>query len=167
MDQHDEATRTKVMDMVKDLKIAMLSTRGPDGKFHSRPMAASDAEFSGSLYFLTDVESGKVHDLETDPETIVTFSDHHAQKYVALRGRGSITTDKAAVRDHWTASAKAWFPKGVDDPSIALITVIIEDAEYWDAPSGKMVVLYAYAKAMITGQKPGNVGENERLSLDP
>ena len=166
MNQHDEATRTKVMEMVKTLSIAMLSTRGTDGKFHSRPMAASDAEFSGTLYFLTDVGSGKTHDLERDPETIVTFSDRHTQQYVAIRGRGSITTDRSAIRDHWTAAAKAWFPKGVDDPSIALIKVDVEDAEYWDAPSGKMVVLYAYAKAAITGQKPGNVGENERVSIE-
>lgn len=153
------------MEIVKDLGIAMLSTRGPDGKFHSRPMAVSDAEFEGKLYFLTDVRSGKTHDLETDPETIVTLSDAKAQKYVAMRGRGAITTDKAAVREHWTPSAKAWFPKGVDDPDIAVITVDIEDAEYWDAPSNKFVVLYAFAKAVATGHKPGNVGEHERVSL--
>ncbi|RYB06359.1 pyridoxamine 5'-phosphate oxidase family protein [Lichenibacterium ramalinae] len=165
MDQHEEAARTKVVDMVKELGIAMLSTRGTDGKFHSRPMAVSDAEFKGTLHFLTDVRSGKVHDLETDPETIVTFSDPKAQKYVAMRGRGKLTTDKTAIRDHWTDSAKAWFPKGVDDPDIALISVDVEDAEYWDAPSRKMVVLYAYAKAALTGHKPGNVGEHERVSL--
>ncbi len=165
MDQHEEHARTKVMEIVKELNIAMLSTRGPDGKFHSRPMAVSDAEFKGKLYFLTDVRSGKTHDLETDPETIVTFSDAKAQKYVAMRGRGTITTDKTVVRDHWTPSAKAWFPKGVEDPDIAVITVDIEDAEYWDAPSGKIVVLYAYAKAVVTGHKPGNVGEHERVSM--
>ena len=165
MDQHDEAVRTKVIELVKDLDIAMLSTRGTDGKFHSRPMAVSDAEFGGTLYFLTDVRSGKVHDLETDPETIVTFSDHKAQTYVAMRGRGSLTTDKTAIRDHWTDKAKAWFPGGVEDPDIALIAVAVEDAEYWDAPSGRMVVLYAYAKAVATGHKPGNVGEHERVSM--
>ena len=166
MDQHDEATRTKLIEMIKDLDIGMLSTRGTDGKFHSRPMAVSDVEFKGKLYFLTDVRSGKVHDLETDPETIATFSDPKAQRYVALRGRGSLTTDKTTIRDHWTSEARAWFPKGVEDPDIALIALDIEDAEYWDAPSGKMVVLYAYAKAALTGHKPGNVGENERVSMD-
>ena len=75
MDQHDEHARTKVMEIVKELNIAMLSTRGPDGKFHSRPMAVSDAEFRGKLYFLTDVRSGKTHDLETDPETIVAAAE--------------------------------------------------------------------------------------------
>ena len=165
MDRSDRAAKDKVMEMIKDLNIAMLSTRGPDGKFHSRPMAASDATFEGTLYFLTDIESGKIHDLETDPETVITFSDHGKQKYVALRGHGEILRDRAAIKDHWTSAARAWFPKGQDDPSIALIKVEIEEAEYWDAPSAKMVVLYAYAKALVTGQKPGNVGEHERVSM--
>ncbi|HEX4766695.1 MAG TPA: pyridoxamine 5'-phosphate oxidase family protein [Lichenihabitans sp.] len=165
MEKDASDAKTKVMEMVKDLHVAMLSTRGPDGKFHSRPMAVSDATFQGSLYFLTDVGSGKIHDLATYPETIVTFADSGQQKYVAMRGIGAITQDKAAIKDHWTAAARAWFPNGVDDPGIALITVEIEEAEYWDAPSGKMVVLYAYAKAFVTGKRPGNVGENARVDM--
>ena len=166
MDRNDQAAKDKVMELIKDIPIAMLSTRGPDGKFHSRPMATSDTAFDGKLYFLTDIESGKTHDLETDAESLVTYSDHSANRYVALRGRGTISQDKAAIAEHWTAAARAWFPKGgKDDPSVALITVDIEVAEYWDAPSGKMVMLYAYAKALATGQKPGNIGDHDRVSM--
>ena len=165
VDRNDQAAKDKVIEIIKDLHIAMLATRGPDGKFHSRPMAASDATFDGTLYFLTEVESGKVHDLETDREALITFSDPGKQKYVSLRGEGSIIRDKSAIREHFNAEARAWFPKGADDPTVALIKVEIEEAEYWDAPSGKMVVLYAYAKALVTGQKPGNVGEHERVSM--
>ena len=165
MEASDQAARDRVMEMVKDIPIAMLSTRGPDGKFHSRPMAASDSTFDGTLYFLTDIQSGKTHDLVEDPETIVTFSDPAKNRYVALRGHGTISQDHAAIKDHWTPAARAWFPKGQDDPSIALIKVEIEDAEYWDAPSGRMVVLYAYAKALATGHKPGIVGDHDRVTM--
>ena len=82
-----------------------------------------------------------------------------------LRGHGSISQDHAAIRDHWTPAARAWFPEGRGRSLIALITVEIEDAEYWDAPSGKMVVLYAYAKALATGRKPGIVGEHDRVAM--
>ena len=63
-------------------------------------------------------------------------------------------------------SARGWFPKGTEDPELALIRVTIEDAEYWDAPNGKMVVLFAYAKAVLTGEKPGNIGEHARVDPD-
>ncbi len=165
MDRNDQAAKDKVIEIIKDIHIAMLATRGPDGKFHSRPMAASDATFDGTLFFLTEIESGKVHDLESDRESLITFSDPGKRTYVSLRGTGAIIRDKSEIKKHLTAEARAWFPKGVEDPGIALIEVDIEEAEYWDAPSGKMVVLYAYAKAMVTGQKAGNVGEHERVSM--
>ena len=84
----NSADHKKVMDLIKDLKIAMLSTRGPDGRARSRPMAVSDSEFEGTLYFLTGEASGKVHDLENDPETVVTFADAGTHSYVS-RAPGS------------------------------------------------------------------------------
>ena len=154
----------KVMELIKDLKIAMLSTRGPDGKARSRPMAVSDSEFEGTLYFITSESSGKVHDLENDPETVVTFSDPGRNSYVALRGEASIETDRAAVKMHWTEVARAWFPKGPDDPNVAVLTVKVDEAQYWDQPNGKMVVAYGYVKAVLTGE-PVHAGGHGSVKL--
>ena len=103
MERNDQAAKDKVMELIKDMPIAMLSTRGPDGKFHSRPMATSDTAFDGKLFFLTDIESGKTHDLATDAETLVTYADHSANRYVALRGHGSISQDKAEISERLNA----------------------------------------------------------------
>ncbi len=165
MSDPDQGSRERVVELLKKVRTAMLSTRGPDGHFHSRPMATSDVEFDGSVYFLTNEHSGKIGDLEKDPEAIVTYSDEGKQIYVALRGHASVITDRDTIKQHWTASARGWFPKGTEDPELALIRVTIEEAEYWDAPNGKAVVLIAYAKAVLTGQKPGNIGEHARVDL--
>ena len=165
MSDVDTGSKERLIELLKKVNIAMLATRGPDGRFHSRPMATSDVEFDGSLYFLTNDHSGKVGDLAKDPESIVTYADDGKQVYVAIRGRAELIHDKETIKQHWTASARGWFPKGTDDPELALIRVRIEDAEYWDAPNGKVVVLIAYAKAMLTGEKPGNIGEHARVSL--
>lgn len=159
-----DETKT-VMDLIKGMYIGMLSTRGPDGKFRSRPMAVSDTEVEGKLFFLTGEGSGKVHDLESDNEAVVTFADTHKSSYVALRGTAEISQDRAAIKEHWSEPARAWFPKGVDDPNIALITFKIEEAEYWDTPSGKMVMIFGYAKAMLTGEPPKNVGDHGKVEL--
>ncbi len=161
----DKDAQGKVIDLIKDLRIAMLATRGPDGKYRSRPMAVSDVEFDGHLYFLTGEGSGKVHDLEKDSETVVTFSDPHKSSYVALRGEAEISTDREAINAHWSEPARAWFPKGVDDPNIALIKVKIDEAEYWDNPSGRMVLVFGYAKAMLTGEPAKQAGEHGKVSL--
>jgi general stress protein 26 len=161
----EQGSQERLVELLKKLRVAMLATRGPDGHFHSRPMATSDVDYDGSLYFLTNDHSGKIGDLEKDPEAIVTFSDEGKQIYLALRGTARIIHDRETIKAHWTPQARGWFPKGTDDPELVLIQVKIEEAEYWDAPHGKVVVLLAYAKAMLTGTKPGNIGEHARVSL--
>jgi hypothetical protein len=40
---------TKVAEMIKEIRIAMLSTVTSEGAIHSRPMASREAEFQGEL----------------------------------------------------------------------------------------------------------------------
>jgi general stress protein 26 len=165
MSDPEPGSKDRLMTLLKDVRIAMMSTRGSDGHFHSRPMATSDVEYDGALYFLSNDHSGKVMDLQRDADTLLTFANESKQLYIALRGDTEVITDKETVKKHWTASARGWFPKGPDDPEVALLKVTIREAEYWDAPNGKAVVLLAYAKAMLTGDKPGNIGEHGRLEF--
>ena len=165
-DHVDQGSKERVVELLKQVRNAMMATKGADGHFHSRPMATSDIEYDGSLYYLTNDHSGKISDIKRDDEVLLTYADESKQIYLSLRGRGEVITDKAIIKQHWTAAARGWFPKGVDDPELALIKVQIEEAEYWDAPNGKVVVLLAYAKAMLTGQKPGNIGEHARVTVD-
>ena len=127
-------------------------------------MAISDTGFEGTLYFLTGEGSGKVHDLERDPETVVTFADPGKNSYVALRGVATIVTDREQIKAHWTEIARAWFPKGTDDPDLALISVKIDEAQYWDQPSGNMVIAYGYVKAVLTGEPP-HLGQHGSVSM--
>jgi general stress protein 26 len=83
---------------------------------------------------------------------------------VSLSGRASITQDRDQIDKRWNAGAKAWFPKGKDDPQVALLRVDVAQAEYWDAPSSKMVVAAAYIKSRLTGQTP-HVGDHAKVEL--
>lgn len=68
------------------------------------------------------------------------------------------------MQELWSEPLRAWFPKGLDDPNIALLKVTVSSAQYWDSPSGLMVVLGGYLKAVTTG-KSAEGGENETLEL--
>lgn len=157
--------KAKVHKLIKDVRFAMLVTRGPDGRLHARPMSTSKAEFDGTLWFFADVRSGKVRDMEDDPSVLVTYADESDNAYVSITGTGSVVQDKAKIKELWSPGAKAWFPNGPDDPSIALIRVDVEDAEYWDSPSGTLVTMYGYAKAVVTGKPPTEVTENAKVSF--
>ena len=73
-------------------------------------------------------------------------------------------TDK--IRQLWRPVLKAWFPKGVDDPDLALLRVDIISAQYWDSTSSKLVQLFGMIKAIATGQSAADtVGENEKVTV--
>ena len=84
---------------------------------------------------------------------------------MSLSGTGSLVRDRAAIDAHWAEALRTWFPKGKDDPEIALLKVDIHQAEYWDAPNSKMVHAYGYVKAVLTGSAP-QPGGNVKLDLD-
>ena len=153
----------KIWDLIKDTKFAMLTSEDGD-QLRSRPMAVSQAEFDGTLWFFTKASSHKVDEVEAHHRVGVSFSDPSAQNYVSLSGTASLVQDRAAIDAHWTELLSTWFPKGKDDPDVALLKVAVTQAEYWDTPSSAMVHAYGYVKAKLTGEAP-HPGKNEKITI--
>ena len=158
-----DAQLAKIWDLIKDTKFAMLTSED-GGQLRSRPMAVSQSGFDGTLWFFTKASSHKVDEVEADHRVGVSFSDPSAQNYVSLSGSASLVQDRAAIDAHWTELLATWFPKGKDDPDVALLKVEVTQAEYWDTPSSAMVHAYGYVKAKLTGEAP-HPGENEKVTL--
>ena len=162
--QHQEAVK-KIAALIKEIDFGMLTTVDAEGRLNSRPMSTNKkVEFDGDVWFFTYGESPKVHQIETKPHVNVAFSDPKSQTYVSLSGRAELVRDKAKIEELWEPALKAWFPKGVDEPDIALIKVNADQAEYWDAPSSPIAHLISLAKVAVTGQA-AQPGENEKVSL--
>ena len=151
----------KLGTLIKDVKFAMLTTQTPEGELHSRPMATQQVEFDGVLWFLTSISSAKIDQVEQHHRVNVAYADASADKYVSVAGTAEIMRDRKKLEELWSPFHKAWFPKGIDDPDIALIRVTVESAEYWNVPESKMVQLIGFAKAAVTGKRyhPGEHGE--------
>ena len=132
----------------------------------SRPMATQNAPFDGQLWFFTDDDSAKVHEISRDKHVNVSYADPDKNNYVSVSGRASLVKDRNRMRGLWNPLYKAWFPKGLDDPRLALICVDVEKAEYWDSPDSKVVQLAGFLKAAITG-KAAKGGENKKITLKP
>ena len=146
------------------MRFAMLTTVCPDGSLRSRPMATLREKFDGTLWFFTSAAEPKVREIAHDPHVNVSYADPDKNNYVSVSGRASLVRDKARMKELWNPFFKAWFPKGLDDPQIALLRVEVEQAEYWDSPNSKLVQLGGFLKAVVTG-KQAKGGENEKLSM--
>ncbi len=155
----------RVNDLIEDIHTAMFVTALPDGTLRSRPMATQQMDAEGCLWFFTEAASGKVHEIKDDQHVNIAYASPDGNKYVSVTGTARIVKDQAKIDELWSAAVKAWFPKGQDDPNVALIRVHVQSAEYWDAPGNAVVQLYVHAKSALTGQRPADIGDHGTVKL--
>jgi general stress protein 26 len=162
--EHSTDAVEKLGELIKEVKMAMLTTIDEDGSLRSRPMATSKAKFDGYLWFFTRGSSPKVEEIDKHVEVNLSYADPGSNTYVSVSGKAQTIHDKAKATELWNPILKAWFPDGLEDPDLALLRVKVEKAEYWDSPSSKVVQLIGYVKAVTTGQtyKP-SPGEHEKV----
>lgn len=147
--------RERLHKLMEGFETAMLVTRQGNGEggLQARPLAIAETRGDGVLYFSTAVDSGKVKDLESDPHVCVTMQDK--RQFVSVTGRASINRDRSLIDRLWTAAWKIWFPKGKDDPSLAILVVEPSEARYWDIGGTEAIrYLFEAAKAYVTGTRP-------------
>ncbi len=149
-----ESETEKIHDLLETFDTAILVTHvDPDG-LRARPMAIARIEENCDLWFFTGRESSKVHEIEQDRKVLIVCQKDHSQ-YVSVSGKGRLISDRRRIRELWKESYRTWFPRGADDPDIVLISVQVEEAEYWDN-QGMNGIRYAFeaAKAYVTGTRP-------------
>ena len=133
---------------------AMLITRTRDDRLHARPMAIAEAEEDGGLWFVTAVDSGKVDELLHDSRAAVTMQG--GKRYLGASGKARVVRDRERVERLWKPAWKAWFPEGKDDPSLVLIHLATDRAEYWDNSGTKgLAYVFEMAKAVAQGRRAG------------
>jgi general stress protein 26 len=151
MSHHETNNDVKLLgEKIKGIRIAMMTTLEDDGTLRSRPMATQDMEFDGDLWFFTYASAPKVGDVEQHRQVNISYVKPDDERYVSVSGTAQLVHDRKKMKDLWKPFLKAWFPNGLDDPEIALLKITVTEAEYWDAPSSKMVRL---AKSLAGGQQ--------------
>ncbi len=154
----------QIYDKIKGIKFAMLTSMGEDGLLRSRPMSTTEAQNDGQLWFFTYDETEKTEEISKQPEVNLAYADISNNTYVSISGRARVVHDRNKMEKLWTPALRAWFPKGLDQPGIALLAVSIEQAEFWDSSASKMVQLFQMAKAILTGAK-ANQGEHKEIKI--
>ena len=156
--------RQKVWELIKEVRIALLVTSADQG-LRGRPMAAMNKDFDGELWFASRRDAPKLDEIKDDAHVLLAYSEPKDQNYVSVAGNARVVQDVAKVKELWSEPMRVWFPKGPEDPDIALIRVTVTSAEYWDSPSSAWVFAFGYAKARLTGEPPRDVGENKVVNF--
>lgn len=134
------------------------------GVLRSRPMATQEADFDGTLFFLTGANTHKDEEIKKDNRVSVSYAEPSDNIYVSVSGTAETFHDQAKIDELWNPFYKAWFPEGQNDPNIRVLKVSVEQAEYWDSSSSTIVHLVGFLKALATGEQYDG-GENKKIDL--
>ena len=99
----DAEKREKLHDIMGDFDTAMLVTRTPGGVLRSRPLSIARKHDDDRLYFSTGIETGKVSELEGDPNVNVAMQSR--TKFASVSGHARLSRDRALIDELWS---EAW-----------------------------------------------------------
>ena len=158
-------------ELIDDIEIAMLTTRRSDGRLVSRPMATQEREDDADLWFVANIDSHKMDELEHDPHVNVAYYDGDSFEWVSVSGTARISQDRERIRELWAPDWRAWFGKeddvrdgSADDPRLALIYVDADSVTYKKNDKPRPLMLFEVAKGIITGSEP-DVGEVRQVDM--
>ena len=129
----DAEGRERLWEMIRDIRVAMLTTRHCNGHLHARPVTTQNSRLDEdtSLWFFMSRAGEPVADLMADPTVNVSYADPGDDRYVSVSGTATLVEDMAKKQQLWTRPDDSWYPRDVADPDLALVRVRITHADYW------------------------------------
>jgi Pyridoxamine 5'-phosphate oxidase like len=76
----------KFYGLIDDIKVAMMTTRRPDGHLESRAMANQKRADGADLWFVTAEGSGKLRDIAHDPHVNLAYCKPGSYEWVSASG---------------------------------------------------------------------------------
>lgn len=147
-------------ELIKDVETAMLTTVTEEGLV-SRPMKTQEVEFDGDLWFFTKKETDKYKEILHDKDVNVAYA---GKSYVSVRGRAEIVEDLNKKKELWSKAYEKIMQTSYDDPTVVLIKVKAEAAEYWDTGNFKKQIAFLYKR--MKGQSSESTDVNETIELN-
>ena len=117
--QHAEASQ-KMKELVEDIDICLFCTglQNSDG-LTARPMSSQKVDEEGNIWFFSDKNSDKNHEIATDPKVQLFYSDPSKSSFVVVTGEAEIVFDRQKTEEYWGSLLKTWFKEGKDDPNLS------------------------------------------------
>jgi|SRR5690349_3954966 len=157
----DESLDT-VRSIMKDVRTCMFVTTADDGSLHAAPMTTQEAAFDGDAWFIASNRSETVRNLAARPHVNVSFAG--SSSWLSLTGAAAVVDDGQKKKELWNTFTEAWFPDGEEDPSVVVVKVSGESAQYWDSP-GRLAMTLDMVKARVTGNPPKS-GDSGTVDLE-
>jgi general stress protein 26 len=158
-------TAARLKAKIGSLQVAMVTTAGSLGMPTSRPLTTQQLDDDGVLWFFVSSEGTLARDVEQNPRVNVNYSDPARGVYVAISGYARLVYDPERIFALWDDRLETWFKQGPLDPSLALLRIGVDCAEYWDERSRGVIRMLALASAALRREPRSPQAEHRRLML--
>lgn len=134
----------KLWKAIDSERTMMLGVDGhEDG--HARPMTAQIEGEQSPLWFFSSRDCSIVQLMGGECRAIATVTTKGHDLFASIRGRLSISNDRAVIERLWNPFVASWYEGGKDDPKLVLLRLDAESAEIWENASS----LLAGAKMLL------------------
>lgn len=130
---HQEPGSIKELhDFLKEFDTAMLVTLSGN-QLRARPMAIQNPDELSDcdLWFVTGDDTPKVDEIDKEHQVCACAYRARDRAYISISALARVDKDRAAIHRLYKPSWKSWFTGGPDDPTITLLKLTVERAEYW------------------------------------
>jgi general stress protein 26 len=156
-------SREKVKELVSRSRVGMLGTF-EEGIMRFRPMSHVDIDDDGNIWFFISRDSWKADDIQRNPTVQLIYINESDSIYLSIDGAAQLSHDQHRMKELFNPFIRAWFPKGLKDPSLALLSVHPLEVEYWANDDSKVLTYLKILTAIATGSQP-SVGSHGKLAL--
>jgi general stress protein 26 len=119
MNEKHEHNVDRVWDIIEKVGVTMLTTQFSGG-LRARPLEARPGRDAGLIWFVTDVRSGKEHDIEAEHDACLVFIDAEAKAYLSITARAEVRRDHAKAAEIWKSTDNMWW-SGPVDPNVCVL----------------------------------------------
>jgi general stress protein 26 len=151
----------KLKELISSINVGMMTTIGADGHLTARPMLPLLRDADDAIWFMTESETGKLRDIAGDSRVNLSLVGADGE-FLSISGRATPSRDRSVIQELWHPTYRAWFPGGQDDERLMLVRVVVERADYWNAPTSRVVRLLGMVKALVT-RTPYETAVRQRL----
>ena len=162
----DRALVERLWQEITEARYGMLGVVGSHD--HFQPMAVFPEREASTLWFFTrkDTEIARAaQDANTEAMFILQSKDQEVQ--ACIGGRLLQDGSRTVIDQYWNPVVAAWYPKGKDDPTLAILVVTPDAGEYWDQTGlAGLRYLVSSVKAYAAGTKaPDGTNEEQNAKV--
>lgn len=144
----------RIRTLIDEQKTVMMASELGTVPFSICPMTLQQMDEQGDLWFFVAKDSGLFQDIEKDNRVQIIFTDEQKHTYISIYGNATHMIANQKKDELWNSNLLNWF-ESKEDPNLALISVNMENAFYWDNESAKLVSLFKIRKGSFVKEESG------------